>query len=166
MFAQQTEENRWLRRIVGEWTFEGECMTGPGRPPQKTHGTESVRPLGDAWVVGEMVGSMPGSDAVATNIITLGYDPAKATFTGTFVSSVMNHLWLYDRGELDAQRRVLALECDGPKFGADGQPAPGTSRYRDSLELVSDNHRILRAEVRGDDGHWVHFMTTHFRRKA
>ena len=32
---------------------------------------------------------------------TLGYDPAKKKYVGTFIASVMTHLWIYS-GSLDA----------------------------------------------------------------
>ncbi len=46
-------EHRWLQRLVGEWTYEAECDMGPGQPPVKTNGRESVRALGPLWTVGE-----------------------------------------------------------------------------------------------------------------
>jgi hypothetical protein len=37
----------------------------------------------------------------ATTMMTLGYDPPKRRFVGTFNDSMMTHLWVYD-GALDA----------------------------------------------------------------
>ena len=39
----------------------------------------------------------------ATMIMTLGYDPAKKRFVGTFIGSMMTNLWVYE-GELERQR--------------------------------------------------------------
>ncbi len=36
-------EHQWLRRLVGEWTVEGEASMGPEQATQKYSGTESVR---------------------------------------------------------------------------------------------------------------------------
>jgi hypothetical protein len=36
--------------------------------------------------------------------------------------------------------------------------------YRDEVELVSDDQRVLRASFQGADGAWTHFMTTRYRR--
>jgi hypothetical protein len=66
---------------------------------------------------------------------------------------------VYD-GALDAAERVLALESDGPSMAGDGTMA----RYRDAIELVSDDHRILTSSVRNADGTWTQFMTAHYRR--
>jgi hypothetical protein len=40
-------EHLWLQHLIGEWTIEAE--SGPGQP--KVAGTETVRPLGDIWVL-------------------------------------------------------------------------------------------------------------------
>jgi hypothetical protein len=80
---------------------------------------------------------------------------------GTWIGSMMTHLWVYD-GALDGAERVLALESDGPSMAGDGSMA----RYRDAIEVGSDDHRILTSSVRGDDGTWRPFMTAHYRRKT
>lgn len=42
---------------------------------------------------------------------------------------------------------------------------PGsTARYRDVIELVSDDHRTLTSYVLGGDGQWHRFMTFDYRR--
>ena len=158
MHAQPQREHRWLQKLVGEWTYEHEARMGPDQPPMKSTGTESVRSLGDLWVVGESQGSMPDGGP-ATMIITLGYDPQKGRFVGTFVGSMMTNLWIYD-GELDRSERVLTLEADGPSF----TDPSATAKYRDVVEIVSDDHRMLRSSVLGDDGEWHEFMIAHYRR--
>lgn len=58
--AEPQKEHRWLQKLVGEWTFEGEAPMGPDKPPEKFKGTERVRSLGDLWFVAEGQGEMPG----------------------------------------------------------------------------------------------------------
>ncbi|HSQ10359.1 MAG TPA: DUF1579 domain-containing protein, partial [Burkholderiaceae bacterium] len=130
-----------------------------GMPAMKMSGTESVRKLGDAWVLCEGSGSMGGG--LALTQFTLGYDPAKGQFVGTFIGSMMTHLWIYHRGELDAAGRTLALYAEGPAF--DGPP--GTmAQYRDSIEMVGPDERLLLSHLKGPDGQWIQFMTTRYRR--
>jgi hypothetical protein len=93
--------------------------------------------------------------------MTLGYDPAGQCFVGSWIGSMMNHLWHYQRGTLDADRRVLTLEADGPRF--DGQP--GLAHYRDMIEIVDDDTRLLHGNVQLDDGSWSRFMTARYRRQ-
>ena len=155
---QPQKEHAWLQQLVGEWTYEGECLMEPDQPPMKSMGTESVRSVGGLWVIGEGQGEMPGGGS-ATMIITLGFDPTKGRFVGTFIGSIMTNLWIYD-GRLDAAERVLTLDADGPSFTDPGV----TAKYRDVVELVSPDHRVLRSSVLGDGGEWHEFMTAHYRR--
>ena len=158
--AAPQAEHRWLQRLVGEWTSEAEATMEPGKPPERSKGTEHVRSLGDLWILGEGKGDMPGGGAAAM-LLTLGYDPQRKRFVGTWVGSMMTHLWIYD-GTLDASGRVLTLDTEGPSMTA---PETAMGKYRDVIEFLSDDHRTLTSHVLGDDGTWRKFMTAHYRRK-
>ena len=155
---EPTPQHEWLLRMVGDWTMEGRCSMGPGKPEETTRGTETVRAIGTLWVVGEGGGEMPGGGR-ATNIITLGYDIAKSRFVGSFISSVMPMMWTYE-GTLDAAGNVLTLDCDGPDFS---DPAK-TARYQDIIELTPDGRRSLSSRVRMPDGNWMPIMRADYRR--
>jgi hypothetical protein len=157
--VEPQKEHEWLHKLVGEWTSEMECSMGPDQPPMKSTGTESVRSFGGLWTIGEGTGDAPDGTPVKS-IMTLGYDPQKQKFVGTFVASVMTHLWSYE-GTLDDSGKVLTLDTEGPSFAGDGNMA----RYQDIIEFVGDDHRILRSRMPGDDGNWIEFMTAHYRRK-
>ena len=150
------KEHQWLERMAGDWTFELEAE-GPDGQTITDSGTEFVRSLDGLWVLAEGRGETPdGGEAVS--IMTLGFDPAKGRFTGTFISSMMTHLWIYD-GELDAAGRVLSLDTEGPAY--DGE---GMAKYRDTIELVDDGHRVHTSSYQREDGAWHPFMTVHYRR--
>ena len=159
MHSQPGPEHKWLGRMVGEWTAEIECRMGPDQPPMKSESVETVRSLGGLWVVAEGRGEVPDGGP-SESVMTLGFDSRTGRFVGTFVASMMDHLWVYN-GTLDADGRVLTLDCEGPSFTGEGLAA-----YQDIVEFVSDDHRILRSQLRGDDGRWIPFMTAHYRRKA
>jgi hypothetical protein len=159
MKAEITAEHAWLQRLVGEWTHEMASMDGQDQEPGTLGGVETVRALGEAWVLAEGHGQMPDGAPTRT-MMTLGFDPAQRCFVGTWIGSMMNHLWVY-RGTLDADQRVLTLSAEGPAF--DGPP--GTmAQYRDVIEIVDDNERLLHGNVQGADGKWVRFMTARYRR--
>jgi hypothetical protein len=158
MTAEPQAEHRWLQKLVGEWVYEGEATMAPGQPPMAMGGVERVRSLGGLWTIGEGEMAMPDGGPGRT-VMTLGFDPARARFVGTFVGSMMTHLWLYE-GTLDADGRVLTLDAEGPSMLGESL-AP----YQDVIELVSDDHRILRSRTTGPDGEWVEFMTAHYRRR-
>ena len=77
-------EHRWLQQLVGAWTLDGEATMELGQPPATFTGTERVRSLGDLWFLAEGEGEMPGG-GTATTLMTLGYDPQKGRFVGTFI---------------------------------------------------------------------------------
>jgi hypothetical protein len=159
MKIEPQKEHQWLQKLVGEWTCEGEATMGPGKPPVQWKATESVRSLGGVWFLAEGQGEMPEGGA-STTLVTLGYDPQKKRYVGTFIGSMMTNLWVYD-GALDAAERVLTLDTEGPDFSAEGKMA----KYKDVIEFKSDDHRVLTSHMLGDGGVWHVIMTAHYRRR-
>jgi len=159
MKSAPQKEHQWLQKLVGEWTYEAEATMEPGKPPERYKGTERVRSLGSLWILAEGQGEMPGGGA-ATTMMTLGYDPRKKRYVGTWIGSMMTHLWVYD-GALDAAERVLTLDTEGPNMAAEGTMA----KYQDVIGFEGDDHRVLTSRMLGDDGKWRGFMTASYRRK-
>lgn len=131
---------------------------GPDQPPMKNAGRETVRSLGGLWTIGEGSGEVPGG-GTCDSIMTLGYDAPTKRFVGTFIASVMTHLWTYS-GTLSADGKVLTLDTEGPSFSGDGTMA----KYQDIIEFLADDHRTLSSRVLGADGQWHPFMKAHYRR--
>jgi len=157
-FAEPLPEHRWLQQFVGEWTFEVEANMEPGQPPERFKGRESVRTLGGFWIIGEGEGEMPGGGVMTTRL-TLGYDPQKERFVGTWIGSVMTHLWLYN-GALDSAGKVLTLNSEGPDMAGSG----ALTMYQDIYTVKSADHRILTSRMQRPDGQWYTFMTANYRR--
>jgi len=158
MNVEPQPEHQWLHRLIGDWTCEFECDMGPDQPTKQT-GMASVRSLGGLWIINEGQGEVPGG-GVSQSVLTIGYDPAKRTFRGTFIASVMTHLWIYDSGALDAAGKVLTLNAEGPSFSGEGM-----ANYQDIIEWIDDDHHTLSSRIQGPDGNWTHFMTGHYYRK-
>jgi len=159
MEAKPQKEHQWLQKLVGDWTYETDAPPQQGQPESKATGTETVRSLGGIWILAEGRGEMPGGGP-ATTLMTLGYDPDKKRFVGTWIGSMMTHLWSYD-GELDQAERVLTLNSEGPSMAGDGKMA----QYQDIIEFKGPDHRTLTARTLGADGKWQQFMTVDYRRK-
>ena len=157
MDAEPQKEHHWLDKFVGEWISEVECIMGDDQSPSKTQGTEIVRSLGGLWVVSEGECEMPDGNRGKT-IMTLGYDPKINRYVGTFIGSMMTHLWIYN-GALDESEKILTLDTEGLNFSQSE-----IAKYQDIIEFVSDDHRIMRSQILGDDGNWQQFMTAHYRR--
>ena len=159
MPAQPQKEHQWLQKLVGEWTYEIEAMMGPDQPNEKATGTESVRSLGGLWLLAEGQGEMLGC-GLATTLMTLGYDPQKQRYVGTWIGSMMTYLWRYD-GALDAGETMLTLNSEGPVMTGEEK----LGKYKDVIEFKSDDHRVLTSYMLRDDGQWQQFMTAHYWRK-
>ena len=151
-------QHEWLRQLTGEWTFEHDAP-GPDGVPQKITGTETGRMIGDVWLVLEGRITMPDG-AFATNVMTLGYDPPKGRFVGTFIGSMMTDQWVYE-GELDPSGRALNLSTEGPDFTTPG----ARGKYIDTIEFVSPNERMLVSKFQGADGTWSEFMRAKYTRR-
>jgi hypothetical protein len=158
MHVEPQTEHQWLDRLIGKWISETECSMGPDQPPSKTKGTEVVRSLGGLWIVAEGEGEMPDGGAGKT-IMTLGYDPQSDRYVGTFIGSMMTHLWIYN-GSLDTAGKILTLDTKGPNFSQSSM-----AKYKDMIEFVSDNHRVMTSQILNDDGNWHQFMTAHYWRQ-
>ncbi|HEX2204786.1 MAG TPA: DUF1579 domain-containing protein [Longimicrobium sp.] len=160
MKVEPQAEHRWLEKLAGEWTSEWEASPGEGQPPRTFRGTLSARVLGGVWLLAEGRNEEPDG-STSTTVMTLGYDPVKGRFVGTFVATMMPYLWVYD-GALNAAGTALELDATGPSFSGDGSMQP----YRDTVEIAGDDHWVLRSSQPGGDGAWEEFMSMHYHRAA
>ena len=158
MNTEPQKEHKWLQKLVGEWTYESDCPPEPGKPPAKSTGTESVRSLGGFWVQAEGRGEMPGGGA-ATMVLTIGYDPQKKRYVGTWIGSMMSHLWVYE-GAVDVNGNKLTLHTEGPDMAVEGK----TAKYKEVIEFKNADHRVFTSHMLGEDGKWQALMTVHYQR--
>ena len=152
------EQHRWLEQLVGEWAVTTEATMEPGTPPTRWEASESVRSLGGVWLLAETSASNDGMPFTA--IMLLGYDSEKQAFVGSWADTLQTHLWSY-RGTLDGTKKILTLETEGPAFG---DPTK-TAQYRDAIEIVSPDHKVLTSSAQQEDGSWTTFMRADYHRK-
>lgn len=151
------KEHDLLKQFVGEWETEMDT-SGPGEKPMTCKGTMSSKMLGGFWIVSEIETEMMG--APMKGLQTIGYDPKSKKYIGTWVDTMMNHLWKYS-GSVDEKGKTLTLEADGPSFTGDDKLA----KYRDAYEFKSKDHIVMTSSAQGEDGKWVIFMTGNLKRK-
>jgi hypothetical protein len=152
------KEHEWLKHFVGEWESDMEVVMAPGQPPVKGKSSEIARNLGGFWVVSEGKGEMMGMPF--SHILTLGYDPDKKKFVGTWIDSMGSYLWNYV-GTVDATGKILTLETEGPCPTEPGK----NSKFREVTEFKSADHRVFTSSIQQDDGTWHTMVTIHSRRK-
>lgn len=153
--AKPTKEHVWLKQMVGDWNFDAEANFGPDQK-MKCGGKNEVRSLGDYWVINE--GEMTPMGFSMKSVQTIGYDPEKKKFVGTFISSADGKFWQY-LGTLDESGKKLTLEADGPNM-LTGK----TTKFRDEYEVKSADHIAMSSSMLGDDGKWIEFMTGDMKR--
>jgi hypothetical protein len=159
VFSQPQSEHQWFDDMLGEWDFDHECQMGPDQPPTKSTGTINARSLGGLWIQMDCKGGLPDGNEW-NSIFTLGFDPHKGRYLGTFIASMMTHLWIYD-GAVDTSGKRLIMDVEGPSF--DGK---GMANYQDIFEIVDRNHWILRSRLQQPDGTWIDFLEGHHRRRV
>ena len=151
------KEHEWLQQLSGEWDTETEIMVAPGAPPAKSKGTESNRMIGGFWALSEHKGEFMGN--AFSGILTLGYDPEKKKYVGTWIDSVTSVLWQY-QGTVDATGKILTLEAEGP----DPEQAGKRAKFKETIEIKDKDHKVFTSSME-KDGKWLTFMTAQYQRK-
>jgi hypothetical protein len=157
-FPKPVKEHDLLKQFAGEWETTAESVGAPGMPGMKCTGKINAKMLGGFWVVSEVETDMMGTKINA--IQTIGYDEKSKKYVGTWVDSMLNHLWKLE-GTLDPTGRILTLEADGPNLLEDGK----TAKFRDVFEFKSKDEIATTSQMQGEDGEWITFMTGTAKRK-
>ena len=64
---------------------------GPDQPMMQSKGTMNSRMVGGFWVINKM--NMEMTRMQMTGIETIGYNAEKTEYVGTWIDSMMNHMW-------------------------------------------------------------------------
>jgi hypothetical protein len=152
------KEHQWLEQLAGEWTSVMEATMGPDQPPMKCEGTQSAKMIGGRWLAATGQGEMMGEPV--TSVLTLGFDPAKGKYVGTFIASCANDLWTYE-GKVSDDGKKLVLDTEGPNMMTPGT----TSKYQETIEIKDKDHYVFTSSMEGPDGKMVKFMTAEYTRK-
>lgn len=153
---QPVQQHAWLQRFVGEWEADVEVSMGPDQPPMQTKGASRARMLGGFWLIEEGRNTLMPYEFN----LTLGYDERQKKYVGTWVDSMLGHLWKYE-GDVDATGNILTLHTEGPNPMEDGK----IGRVREVTEFKNDDLRVFTSTRLNDDGTETKVMTVTQRRK-
>ncbi|MDQ3023700.1 MAG: DUF1579 domain-containing protein [bacterium] len=156
-----TEQHKWLQQLVGEWTIESSMKMPDGSDAEST-GKEKGHALGELWIIAKLRSGMPGGGEMDGRF-QLGYNVGRGTFTGSFIANMMDFMWVYESGELSADKKTLTLNCVGPDMSPGAAPG-STANYRDVIELTDNDHRVLRSFGEFKEGEWMQFMEARYTR--
>lgn len=154
-----TKDHEWLKQLVGEWDVTFKISMQPDQPPAESAGTDSVRMLGDYWVVAETKSTMMG--APFSGILSLGYNALKEQFNGTWIDSMGGQLWVY-KGTLNDAGDALTLETEGPSLT---EGPDKTARYKEVIQITGKDSRTFTSNTETEPGKWMKILTIEYRRK-
>ncbi len=158
-FPMPKKEHVWLQQFAGEWDSTSKSVATADHPAMQFSGKFESRMVGGFWVLNEMTADT--GDVQFIGIQTIGYDEEKKKYVGTWIDSMMNHMWKYE-GTLDDSGKKLSLLAEGPNMLKPGT----TATYRDSYEFKSKDHIIATSEMKNEDGEWLTFMTGDLKRRV
>ena len=157
--SNQTPEQALLQFLVGTWTYEFATAATSEYPGVTATGTETVRRIGETWVLIENQG-VSSDKSASHSVTTLGVSVETGRFIGTVAgTAVPSTLFIYDGG-IGAQGSAIHLETTGPAI----TPGNRTDRYRDVMQFLGADARETIAQLLDKDGEWVEFMRTRYRR--
>jgi hypothetical protein len=161
--SDASQHSDWHQQLVGDWEIAGMKMDGSEisiseATDAEPIGTEKFESFGETWVTAE--GELQAGGVPMKYKMTVGYDPAKKKFVGSWICNQMPDLWVYE-GTVDEAGTTLSLDAEGPNPMAGGKLA----KFRDSIEMKDKDNRIHRSMIQGEDGKWTTFATAHYRRK-
>lgn len=152
-------DQAWLKQLVGEWDIEFRIHMQPEQPPAAVVGTDSVRALGDHWIIAETRTTM--MNAPYNGVLSLGYDSQKKLFHGTWIDSLSGTLWVYT-GTLNNDGDRLTLETEGPSLQDPGK----TARYKEVIQITGEDRRTFSSSIESEDGTWITLVTIEYHRKS
>ena len=150
------KQHAWLEQLAGEWDTEMETSEGSGQT-KKHKGTESARMIGGFWLQCQVKADMGGT--TFTGILTVGYDPAKKIYVGTWIDSMTSFMWRYE-GTVDEAGKVLTLNTEGPS----PMDPKKTCKFREVLAITDADHKTFTSHFE-HDGKWVEMMKATYTRK-
>lgn len=153
-----TPEQAWLKQLVGEWDVDYTAYMEQDQPPVEAAGTDSVRAIGDHWVIAETKFTMKG--ASYSGALSVGYDARKKQFNATWIDSMSGHLWVYE-GTLNEARDTLTLMTEGPSM----RNPNATARYKEIITIKGKDHRTFSSSIETEDGGWTTILEADYRRK-
>ena len=93
-------------------------------------------------------------------VLTLGYDPEKKKYVGTWVDSMNNYLWKYE-GTIDSTGKVLTLATEGPCPQKGGK----LTKFQEVTEFKGDDVRTFVSSMQNEDGTWTKMVHGTAKRK-
>jgi hypothetical protein len=153
-----TEQHRKLRAEVGTWDVTIKSWADPNGDPIESKGTETDRLMpGGLWLIQDFRGEFGGASFRGHG--TMGYDPFKKKYVGTWVDSMSSSLMTIE-GDFEADGKTLVMEGNATN-PADGGAIP----VRLTTVATGDDTRVFTMNMKmGDE--YVKMMEMTYKKTA
>lgn len=144
-FPKPGKEHELLKQFVGEWTAECKFWMDPSQPAMEMKGTETCTlGPGGFWITSVFKGEAFGKPFEGR--ATTGYSPFKKKFVGTWIDSMVPHLFTTE-GTIDEAGKVITFTADAL------DPAAGTPvKERWVIEIKGADSHVMTMYTPGPDG--------------
>jgi len=154
-----TPEHMEMAREVGVWEGEAKLWPAADAEPVISKGKETVKLLGQMWLVGQYEGDMMGMPFHGQSQLT--YDPMKKKYVGTWIDSLAP-VMMTMTGDYDAQTNTLTMMMEGID-AMTGKPGKWKSVTRYESEDAKTFEMYMPVE--GQDGKWWKMMEIKYQRQ-
>ena len=142
------EEHKMLMMDEGVWRATMTLQQGPGQASEPIVGIETNTMIGELWSVGKFEAVIEGAPYVG--FATLGYDPAKGQYVGTWVDSSTSYITEM-QGSYDAVSSTLTL------FYTTAGPGGQVEERKNVMVYANRNTRDFDMFLK-TNGEWVKSM--------
>ncbi len=155
-----TQEHKEMAREVGVWEGESKLWATPDAEPVASKGVETIKLLGQMWLVGRYEGDMMGQPFHGQSQTT--YDPLKKKYVGTWIDSMAPTMMTLT-GDYDVKTHSLTMMMEG----IDAMTGkPGKWKTITIYESADAKTFEIHAPVEGQDGKWWKMMEIKYKRKG
>jgi hypothetical protein len=154
-----TKEHKEMARDVGVWDAETSLRVTPDAAPVNSKGVETVKMMGEFWLVSTFEGEMMGQPFHGQSQTT--YDPLKKKFVGTWIDTMAPTLNTLE-GDYDAETHTLTMMMNGVD--------PMTSKpmkWKTITRYESDDAKTfeMHLPVEGQEGQWWKSFEIKYKRR-
>lgn len=155
---QPTPEHKAMAREAGNWKAVSKLWLTPETEPMISEASESNALLGELWLLSEYEGNVMGMPFKGMG--TMGYDPVKKKYVGTWVDTINPHLQTME-GEYDVATHTLTMYSTGRDvMTSEEKTSKLVSRYLDDNSKVFEMHALVPGKT---DEYWKQMEVTYKR---
>ena len=148
------DEHSRLMATVGVWDAEISMATPDGNTAST--GVENVKKLGELWTVADFEYEFMGVPVQGHG--TMGYDPAKKKYIGTWVESGSPFISTLE-GEYDEEKNAIVYKMQGK------DPEGNDAEYRIITAAQDDTHRSFELHAKIGEDEYMKVLTINYTKR-